>query len=310
MATLAWPSMAATTCGGWPSSSARVAAVCRRAWNETGRIRASSRIGNQRRENKVCAGMGCPSGPGHTRSPTRGVRASASTAMLGKYSVRLPAAVLGAVRTSRSVERSRCVGSNDKTTSLKVHVLPAQPEQLAFAHAQGHRKDVEPFKRVTVRCCQETVNLFAAQRLDILGAAAWSIDGSKRVGHAVTTLGSTVERCLERHVDVMGGGAANPAGKCGVQRVDVRRGRGRRVERVRSPARCAGARVLHRRSMSVGRTLARFRVSHSASQSRTVGEAATLGASASCAAASARACAFASVSAEKLRSLPAMTTRI
>jgi hypothetical protein len=62
-------------------------------------MRTPLRIGNQRRENKVCAGMGCPSGPGHTRSPARGVRTSASTAILGKYRVRVPAAVFGSVRT-------------------------------------------------------------------------------------------------------------------------------------------------------------------------------------------------------------------
>jgi hypothetical protein len=94
-----------------------------------------------------------------------------------------------------------------------MHVLPAQAEQLAFAHAEGHGKDVESFERVAVCGFQETVNLCAGERLDVLGAAMWGIDCCKRVGDAVTTLGSTVERRLERHVDVMSGGPADPAGE-------------------------------------------------------------------------------------------------
>ena len=88
----------------------------------------------------------------------------------------------------RSIEGPRGVGGNDQATSLKVHVLPAQPEQLAFAHAQGHGKDVESFERVAVSGFQETVNLRAGERLDVLGVAMWGIDGSERVGDAVTTL--------------------------------------------------------------------------------------------------------------------------
>jgi hypothetical protein len=111
----------------------------------------------------------------------------------------------------RAIEGPRGVGGNHQATSLKVHVLPAQPQQLAFAHAQGHGKDVESFERVAVCGFQETVNLCAGERLDVLRVAMWGIDGGKRVGDAVTTLGSTVERRLERHVDVMSGGPADPA---------------------------------------------------------------------------------------------------
>ena len=111
----------------------------------------------------------------------------------------------------RAIEGPRGVGGNHQASSLEVHVLPAQPEQLAFAHAQGHRKNVESFKRVAVCGFQETVNLCAGERLDVLRVATWGVDGGKRVGDAVTTLGSTIERRLECHVDVMSGGPADPA---------------------------------------------------------------------------------------------------
>lgn len=71
----------------------------------------------------------------------------------------------------RSIEGPRGVGGNHQATSLEMHVLPAQPEQLHLSHAQGHCKDVASFERVPVCGFQETVNLCAGERLYVLDVA-------------------------------------------------------------------------------------------------------------------------------------------